>query len=89
MAEQEKRAVERQAAGGGAGQRAEQGALGQPVDEVPENVRAEQDMEDRKVGPEPLARPGLAAEVPDDILAERDLEARTAEEGVERRWTGD
>jgi hypothetical protein len=89
MAGQEERAVERKAAPGGAEQRAEQGPLAQPVDEVPENVLAEQDIEDRKVGPEPLARPGLETEVPDDILAERDLEARSAEEGLERRLAGD
>ena len=46
--------------------------------EVPEDVLAERDAEDRRAGYEaPAERP--AATIPEDVLAEQDVEARAAE----------
>jgi hypothetical protein len=54
--------------------------------EVPEDVRAELDAEERRV----RAEPGLGAPVeavPEDVLAERDLEARLGSEEVRVQLT--
>jgi hypothetical protein len=51
---------------------------------VPEDVRAEWDVEERRRQPEPvLATPTEA--VPEDVLAERDLEARLGHEELRQR----
>ena len=50
-----------------------------PTHELPEDVLAEEDAEERRAGREPPAPPGLVDEVPEDVLAERDAEARLAD----------
>ena len=47
--------------------------------ELPEDVLAEEDAEERRAGREPPAPPGLVDEVPEDVLVERDAEARLAD----------
>jgi hypothetical protein len=60
-------------------QRAAEGAQTPPAAyEIPEDVLAEQDAEDRRAGIEPPPE-GRAATIPEDILAEQDVEARAAE----------
>ena len=52
--------------------------------DVPEDVRAELDAEQRRTQAEPLV--GVPAkELPEDVLAERDLEARLGGEHVRQR----
>lgn len=54
------------------------------ADNVPEDVRAELDAEERRLQPE--AAPGVPlAEVPQDVLGERDREARLGHEDVRER----
>ena len=52
--------------------------------DVPEDVRAELDAEERRLQPEPLGS-GPADEVPEDVIAEMDLEAKLVTEEVRQR----
>jgi hypothetical protein len=47
--------------------------------ELPEDILAEEDAEERRAGREPPAPAGLVDEVPEEVLAERDAEARLAD----------
>jgi hypothetical protein len=47
--------------------------------DVPEDVRAELDAEEKRMRAEPLLRAPVE-QVPEDVIAERDLEARSAEQ---------
>jgi hypothetical protein len=53
-------------------------------DEIPDDVLAEQDAEERQVHDVPVASVAAAAGVGDDVLVERDADERAAEES--RYW---
>lgn len=71
--------MERPSAQGDAERRTGEGAQTLPAtNEIPEDILAERDAEDRRAGiePPPEAR---AATIPENVLAEQDVEARHAE----------
>jgi hypothetical protein len=73
---------------GGARQRHGEELLAeQRADEIPADVLAERDSEERRLRDEPLVAPETEA-VPEAVLAERDEEARAADEELRRKQAG-
>lgn len=60
--------------------------LAPPAIDMPEDVLAELDTEQRRVTAEPLVGAPVDT-VPEDVLAERDLEARLGDEDIHQRLT--
>jgi hypothetical protein len=56
-------------------------------DEVPDDVLAERDAEERQARGDLLGSPAVQ-EVAEDVLAEQDGDARAAEEALHQRQTG-
>ena len=55
--------------------------------EVPEDVRAELDLEERRTGAVAVTPPALQKAVPEDVASEQDREARVATEDQQLRLT--
>jgi hypothetical protein len=55
----------------------------QPTSEIPEDVKAEMDLEARRLGAAPVVPPAPEA-VPEDVRSELDHQQRVAEETVVR-----
>ena len=51
----------------------------QPTSEIPEDVKAEMDLEARRLGVTPSRTPTLPEAVPEDVRAEIDHQARVTE----------